>query len=163
MNILIADDEPLVRFSIRDILNELPLALNISEAESGTEMVECIRSSHPDIALVDICMPGMNGLNAIEMLNSIAKEIKWIILSEHSDFEYSRQALRLGVVDYLLKPVDPDELCRTIGRTMNIIAAETRGEIPDIDLENDNGQPKDMTELLVRHAQITAGRRSPLI
>ncbi|WP_319562044.1 response regulator [Marispirochaeta sp.] len=159
MKLLIADDEQLVRFSIRDILAEIPIAFDITEVGTGTAMVEEVKRIFPDIALVDIRMPGISGLKAIEELSPISRNTKWIILSGYSEFEYGRSALRLGVIDYLLKPVDPEELKKTIGRTLDIIASETRGEPGELALHKHNDQPRDMPELLVRHAQIVAGRR----
>lgn len=159
MKLLIADDEQLVRFSIRDILSEIPIAFDITEVSTGTAMVEQVKLTFPDIALVDIRMPGMSGLKAIEELSPVSGNTKWIILSGYSEFEYSRSALRLGVIDYLLKPVDPDELKKTIGRALDIIASETRGEPGELELYKHNDQPRDMPELMVRHAQIVAGRR----
>lgn len=159
MKLLIADDEQLVRFSIRDILGEIPIVFDIAEVGSGTGLVEQVKKCLPDIALVDIRMPGMSGLQAIEQLSRIASNTKWIILSGYSEFEYSRSALRLGVIDYLLKPVDPEELKKTLGRALDIIASETRGEPGALELDRHRDQPRDMPELLVRHAQIVAGRR----
>lgn len=106
MKIVIVEDE----IRIREGLSKLVRKLNenyevVGEASNGVEGLEVIRSVQPDVIITDIKMPMMDGL---EMLNLLAdKEIKakTIVLSAYSEFEYARQAMRLGVKEYLLKPI----------------------------------------------------------
>ena len=111
MRILVADDESLARFSIVSVLHDLlPESLTVIEAANGTEMIEKVRQSRPHIGFADIRMPGMDGLEAIARTRNDAPRTFWVIVSGHKDFSYAQKALKLGVVDFLLKPVDPLEL-----------------------------------------------------
>ena len=117
MKILIADDEKLVRYSIKSMLEELHVpARSISAACDGLELVEAAGRLAPDIALVDIRMPGLDGLGAIERARALSPRTRWIILTSHSSFEYARKAIQLGVSEYLLKPVSPRDLAEVLGR-----------------------------------------------
>ena len=117
MRILVADDEALARFSLisilEDLLEEPPTIL---EASNGRELVERTKESRPHIGFVDIRMPHMDGLEAISEARRFAPRALWVIVSGHGDFENAREALKLGVEDFLVKPVDPDELRNLIGR-----------------------------------------------
>jgi two-component system response regulator YesN len=117
MKILIADDEKLVRFSLKSMLEELSIpALSIQAACDGVELVERARALKPDIAFVDIRMPRLDGLAAIQQALPLSPATRWVILTSHSSFEYARQAIALGAAEYLLKPVSPQELSRVVSR-----------------------------------------------
>ncbi len=111
MRVVIADDESLARSNLRSILQEVQVPLRIiGEATNGEELVELVKQLTPDIAFVDIRMPKVNGLEAIRAGKSISPNTKWFILTGFSEFDYAKEAMRLGASDYLLKPVDPSEL-----------------------------------------------------
>ncbi len=115
MRILIADDERLARSSLRSMLDELGLPLEIvGEAADGEEMVELVRRHLPEAVFVDIHMPRLNGLEAIRAARMASPRTTWYILTGYPEFEYAREAIRLGVSQYLLKPVDPQELRRLL-------------------------------------------------
>lgn len=117
MKILIADDEKLVRYSVKSMLEELRVPSRaISVAGDGLELVEMAGRLAPDIALVDIRMPGLDGLGAIERARALSPQTRWIILTSHSSFEYAKKAIQLGVTDYLLKPVSPRDLADVLER-----------------------------------------------
>ncbi len=117
MKILIADDERLVRFSLKSMLEELGIpAGSILMASDGREMLEAVQSSPPDIAFVDIKMPRLSGLDAIQQAGASSPGTRWVILTSHSSFEYARRALQLGAAEYLLKPVSPAELAAVLDR-----------------------------------------------
>jgi DNA-binding NarL/FixJ family response regulator/AraC-like DNA-binding protein len=114
MKILIADDESLARSTLRSMLQELQLPLELLEdATNGEEMVELVRRYRPHLVFVDIKMPKLNGLEAIKNARMFAPDTRWFILTGFSEFSYAREALRMGVSDYLLKPVEPEAL-RTV-------------------------------------------------
>ncbi len=126
MKILIADDEKLVRFSLKSMLEEIEVpSRSILTASNGEEMVELVRREKPDIAFVDIKMPRLDGLSAIEQARTVSPRTRWIILTSHSSFDFARQALKLGAEDYLLKPVGPLELEKVIGRIAQEIRRDT--------------------------------------
>jgi two-component system response regulator YesN len=115
VKIVIADDEPLVRVSLNSMIQEMETSWEIvGEAAHGEEMLELLSEHQPEVAIVDIRMPKLDGLEAIRRGKAVSPRTRWIILSGFSDFQYAQQALRLGVDEYLLKPVVPDELERAL-------------------------------------------------
>ena len=106
MKILIADDEALVRQSIVLFLKDLGVDQeDILEADNGLSMVEKLDQRHFDLAIVDIRMPSMNGLEAIRSARKTSPDTDFYVLSGFDDFKYAQEAIRLGVKDYLLKPL----------------------------------------------------------
>jgi two-component system, response regulator YesN len=113
--VLIADDERLVREDVKNIISEedLPLEL-VGEAKNGQEALDMIEETCPDIVITDIRMPLMNGIDLIKNIRMKFNDIKFIIISGHAEFEYAREALSLGVMDYILKPFENANITRVI-------------------------------------------------
>jgi len=106
MKILIADDESLVRQSILMFLHDLGIDYDdVVEASNGISMLEAVRVNHFDLALIDIRMPSMDGLEAIRQAKALAPYTDYYILTGFDDFQYAREGIRLGVRDYILKPL----------------------------------------------------------
>src|SRR5262249_20315947 len=119
LKILIADDESLARTTLRSILHQWQMPLEtLEDAPNGEEMVELVRRHTPDIVFVDIRMPKLDGLEAIKRAKALAPDAQWLILTGFSEFTYAQEALRIGVSDYLLKPVDPSEVRRVVARVI---------------------------------------------
>ncbi len=117
MNLLIVDDEPLIHVSIEYSLKEIEAEdTKVYHAYNGSEMLKTLDEYPIDIALVDIRMPGLDGLDAINQAKSRWPETFYYIMSGYSEFEYAREAVRLNVVEYLLKPLDPDTLKQVLVR-----------------------------------------------
>ena len=111
MKVVIADDESLVRYTLRSMINEMEAPWQIvGESTNGEELMVLLAEHQPNVAIVDIRMPKMNGLEAILLGKAKSPLTKWIILSGYSDFHYAQEALRLGVSQYLLKPVGSADL-----------------------------------------------------
>lgn len=111
MKVLIADDERPARYVLRSILEEEGFAPeSIVEASNGDELVEKALVLRPACALVDIRMPGRDGLEAIGAASPLCPGTRWVIVSSYAEFSYARAALRLGVFEYLLKPVRAEDL-----------------------------------------------------
>ncbi|MEC0241155.1 response regulator [Paenibacillus dokdonensis] len=108
MNIIVADDEMLARETLVGILEDIKADLEIREAGNGQELIELVREKQPDVAFVDIRMPGKSGLEAIKEALPFAPSTQWVLLTGYAEFEYAREAIQLGAVDYLLKPADPE-------------------------------------------------------
>jgi DNA-binding NarL/FixJ family response regulator len=110
IRIILADDHTLVRGGIRALLQDLPGAQVIAEANDGREALRLVEMLKPDIILMDIAMSGMNGLEATNRLVKEFPNVRVIILSMHISEEYVLQALRAGASGYLLKDAGIAEL-----------------------------------------------------
>ena len=122
MLILICDDENIVRVGLISILEELePGKFTFIEAKNGVELIE-MANQNPDVAFVDIEMPVMNGLDAIEQASCKSPKTKWFILTGYSEFAYAQQALRLGITDYLLKPVGKKEISQAMQKAKSLVS-----------------------------------------
>jgi two-component system response regulator YesN len=115
IKILIADDEPRFREYLKKAINWQEYGFEIcGEARNGAEAFEIAASTRPDIALLDINMPLMDGITLTEKLKETVEGISIVLITGHSEFEYARRALKLGVEDYVLKPFRKDELLSTL-------------------------------------------------
>jgi DNA-binding NarL/FixJ family response regulator len=110
MRVVLADDHNLVRAGIRALLERMPDVTVVGEASDGRAALALILRERPDLALLDIGMPELNGLEAAERIAREAPRTRLVMLSMHSSESYVAQALRLGVVGYLLKDSCVDEL-----------------------------------------------------
>jgi DNA-binding NarL/FixJ family response regulator len=110
MRVLLADDHALVRAGIRALLAGLPDVESVVEAGDGQEALAVLRETKPDLALIDIAMPGLNGLELAARVAREAPETRLVILSMHGTPAHVAQALRAGVSGYLLKDAAADEL-----------------------------------------------------
>lgn len=128
LKILIVDDEELIRDGIaRKIQKMFPHALIVGKAEDAATALEIVRTDRPGIVITDIRMPEIDGFEFIEQLKKEKHDVKFILVSGFEDFEYARKAIRLGVGDYLLKPVDNEEL-RSVVEKMELQIAEENHE-----------------------------------
>jgi two-component system response regulator YesN len=115
LTVLIADDEPLIRKGLAESFNWAELGFVVcGQAANGLDALEQAKRLRPDLILVDIRMPLLSGLQLIEQVHKVAPDIAFIIISGHDEFEYARQAINLGVRDYLLKPVNERQLCASV-------------------------------------------------
>ncbi|HDU6690139.1 TPA: two-component system response regulator DegU [Listeria monocytogenes] len=114
LKIMIVDDHQLFREGIKRILELEDSFEVVAEAENGKNIVAKVREYKPDIVLMDINMPTVNGLDATEMLVRQFPSIKVIVLTIHDTDEYVTEALRAGAVGYLLKEMDAHELVEAV-------------------------------------------------
>ncbi len=110
IRVLVADDHKLVRAGMISLLNKLTGVEVIGEADNGRMAIDLVGKLHPDIVLMDIAMSGMNGLDAAERIIRKHPESRVLILSMHSTREYVAEALRIGVMGYLIKDAAASEL-----------------------------------------------------
>jgi DNA-binding NarL/FixJ family response regulator len=110
IRIVLVDDHRLVRAGIRALLEKTPQGQVVGEAADGREAFALIEKQRPDIVLIDIAMPGLNGLDAVDRIKKEWPETKVIILSMHANEEYVVRALRSDVSGYLIKDAAVDEL-----------------------------------------------------
>jgi DNA-binding NarL/FixJ family response regulator len=110
IRVLLADDHTLVRAGIRALLEKLPGFEVAGEASDGREVIVLIETHQPDVVLMDISMPGLNGLQALARITRDFPRVRVIILSMHPNDEYVMQALKSGASGYLLKRAATAEL-----------------------------------------------------
>lgn len=112
---LVVDDEKVIRKGIKDSIDWFQYGIEIvAEASNGEEALEKIKQYQPDIAVVDIKMPIMDGLECTKNIKINFPNTKVIILTGYDKFEYAKQAIRYQVEDFLLKPIGADELIHTV-------------------------------------------------
>lgn len=117
MRILIADDERKVGLLIKNLIEWDRLGVEFAGLVSdGAAAYKAIKEERPDIVITDIRMPGISGLELIRRAVEEKIEVRFIVVSGYKYFEYAQQALRYGVEDYLLKPIDETELNQIIGK-----------------------------------------------
>lgn len=110
-NVVIIDDEPWSREVVKALVDwdKLELLLN-GEAEDGTEGLRLIEERKPHIVVTDMRMPGLDGVGLLKQMNEKVPAMKIIVMSGYDDFVYLKQAIRSRAVEYLLKPIDQEEL-----------------------------------------------------
>jgi DNA-binding NarL/FixJ family response regulator len=102
IRILLADDHPMIRAGFKSMLDKNERFEIVGEAENGKELTALASQLNPDIILVDISMPVMNGLDALEALSSQLPGVRIIVLTMHEEREYILQALKGGAAGYLV-------------------------------------------------------------
>ncbi len=109
--ILIADDEPIERKVISKKIQEFfPGQTEVFQAENGREAIEIFEHKDCDIVLIDIEMPGMNGLDAAERIRGMDPDCSIIFLTAFDEFNYAKKAISVKALEYLLKPANEEEL-----------------------------------------------------
>lgn len=125
--VLIADDEGIMLEALKNIItsnfgNECELAF----AKTGRAVVELAESFRPDIAFMDIQMPGINGIQAIKEIQKFNNSTRFIIMTAYDKFDYAKEAINLGVLEYLTKPVKRQLVIEVLERAMHQIDEERR-------------------------------------
>ncbi|MBP5197642.1 MAG: response regulator [Lachnospiraceae bacterium] len=119
--IMLADDESIViealKFIISDTFGD---ECEVAYAKTGRGVVELAQEFRPDIAIMDIQMPGINGIDAMKEIQSFNPSIIFIVMSAYDKFDYAKQAIDLGVLDYLTKPVERDKIEAVLKKAMAI-------------------------------------------
>ncbi|WNJ17843.1 response regulator transcription factor [Pontibacter sp. G13] len=114
IQVVLADDHALVRDGIRSLLEEDPTIEVIAEASNGEEALQQVEIHQPDLLIVDIRMPKMNGIQTVSALTQTPSETKALVLSMHDSEEYVLQSVEAGAFGYLLKDISKDEFLKAI-------------------------------------------------
>lgn len=114
IKILIIDDHAIVREGLKQILMETPDLEVASEANNGQEALERLRAGHLDLVVLDISLPGANGLVVLQQIKNQFPEVPVLILSIHAEEQYAMRALKAGAAGYLTKETAPQELVTAI-------------------------------------------------
>lgn len=126
-NILVVDDEPVARQSLSDILRLE--GYGVTSLPNGQSAVEFIRTHSVDLMVVDLRMPGMDGLEVIQVVNQISPDTEVILLTAHGSIETAVEALRLRIHDYLLKPALPSQIVASVKKGLARRTARAKSRV----------------------------------
>jgi two-component system invasion response regulator UvrY len=118
MRILIADDHAVVREGVKRILDDMKDAIVVEEASNGQELLAKATTKTWDVVLLDISMPGRNGLEVLRQLKSIHATLPVLVFSMHPEDQYAVRAFKAGAAGYLTKDSIPEELVTAIRRVI---------------------------------------------
>jgi two-component system response regulator YesN len=121
---LIVDDDELIRNGIETLIDWNELDVAVRKASDGTDAIRVFERTSIDILITDVCMPEMSGLDLIRWVKSHSPNTHCIVISSFSDFSYVKQAARLGIENYILKPIDDVELKVTVSSALDKIEFE---------------------------------------
>jgi DNA-binding NarL/FixJ family response regulator len=127
MKLLIADDHPLVVAGIREVLAKEPLFDIVGSASSGSEVMPLIGRLNPDVVLLDLRMPGVDGLGCLERIHERYPKIKVVVLSMTTDPEQIQAAFKRGACGFVIKSIDPADLASAIRQAVNGTAFHALG------------------------------------
>jgi two-component system response regulator NreC len=136
--IVIADDHTILRQGLRALLSSDPNLKVVGEAADGREAIRCVENLSPDLALIDLSMPRMNGMEAIRDIKKTNPQTKIIVLTVHKDEEYILEALKYGADGYILKDASHAELMIAINKVLEgkrYLSADISGKVIDGYLE----------------------------
>jgi DNA-binding response OmpR family regulator len=135
-SILIVDDEPVTRKSLTDIIRLE--GYMVTAVPNGQAAVEHVRTHHVDLMIVDLRMPGMDGLEVVQVVNQIAPDTEIILLTAFASTETAIQALRLRIHDYLQKPSPPSQIVASVKKGLDRRSARVQARSSGIDAEDVN-------------------------
>lgn len=115
--ILIADDAPIARAMLRKLLEQMGHCV-VGEVENGKKAVERYRALRPDLVVLDITMPVMNGIDALRAIRCFDPKAKAIVVSALGHGRNIKEAIDAGVVEFVLKPYEPDRVARAVNRAL---------------------------------------------
>lgn len=115
-SILVVDDEAIVRESIRDWLKDA--GYEVATAETGEEALDILQNHDFSVVVLDVRLPGKTGIRVLKDVKTLRPSIKSIIITAYPSVELAVEAMKLGAVDYLIKPVAPDDLEKLIQDTL---------------------------------------------
>lgn len=136
MNVLIVDDEKIEREGVKYLLSQEEGKRMIYEAANGKQALQLLRTESIDMLLTDIKMPHMDGLELSRRAKELFPDIQIVIFSGYNDFTFAQEAIRYGVTDYILKPVDPDNFHEIIQRAEKNIYEKREKESQEIRKQN---------------------------
>ncbi len=116
MRILIVDDHAVVRQGIKQIITDMDNPVEVGEAGNGSDAVRLLREGEWDMVLLDINLPGKNGIEVLKQIKSEWKKLPVLMLSMYSEDQYAMRAIRSGAAGYMTKETAPDELLNAIGK-----------------------------------------------
>lgn len=146
--VFLADDEIWVSMGLKKMIGRSGTAFQvIGEASDGVTAFEEIRRLRPDLLLADIRMPGLNGIELLKKIRENGLDTRVILVSGYAEFSYAQEAVRLGASDYLLKPVEEEELRNVLKKTEEELGGKdgAEGSVP--------GSPPTVLDRVIREIQ----------
>ncbi len=116
INIIITDDHAVVRKGLKQIIEEIPGFVVTGEASSGNELLEMVKKERYDVVILDISMPGKDGLDTLKELRQIAPELPVLVFTIYPEEQYAVRLLKAGASGYINKESSPEELLKAIER-----------------------------------------------
>ncbi len=161
-NILVVDDENVARQSLTDILKLE--GYNVASASNGQAAVEYVRAHPVDLMIVDLRMPGMDGLEVVQVVNQMAPDTEVVLLTAFASTNSAVQALRLRIHDYLIKPAAPAQVIASVKkglarRTAKLQVKSGAAESAEIDETAIEHKLKDGTIVDLSRRQIRSGKK----
>lgn len=130
LKVLIVDDESIIREGLKTIINWEEYGFEVCDtAANGREGLQKVREHRPDLAIVDIKMPVMSGINMVEQLKAQKDKCRVIVLTAYSDFTYAQKFVELGADSYILKPVEQDDLIEVLEKIRKRIESENEARL----------------------------------
>jgi DNA-binding NarL/FixJ family response regulator len=159
IRVILADDQPLVRAGLRMLIAQTPDIDVVGEAGTGTEAVRLTRDTGPDVAVMDIRMPGMDGIEATQLITAGAVPTRVLVLTTFDDDDYVYSALRAGASGFLVKDMALDDILtaiRVVAAGDAIIApGVTRRLIGQFaDQPRSGHKPRELTEITDREREV---------
>jgi DNA-binding NarL/FixJ family response regulator len=114
IKVLLADDHSIVRAGLRRIVEESGEMEVVAEADDGREAIQLVQKTAPDVAVIDISMPGLDGLEVISRLQSLHPKLPILVLTMHEEGQYVVRAIQAGAMGYLTKQSAPEQLVKAI-------------------------------------------------
>ncbi len=131
--IMLADDEGIVIDSLRFIIEkEFGSKCQIEFAKTGRSVIELAESFRPDIAIMDIQMPGINGIEAMKEIRHQNKNVIFIVMSAFDKFDYAQEAIKLGVMEYITKPMERTRIVRALRQAMDRVDQDRERRSQDL-------------------------------
>jgi len=156
IRVLLADDHVLVRAGVRALLERIPGIEVVAEAGDGAEARQLIPHHRPHVVLMDITMPGLNGLDATARIAKEFPHVRIIVFSMHGTKQHVLGAIRAGAAGYLLKEAHPEELeaaIRTVARGETYLASRIAGYVVE-DVRGKAATPGELERLTSRQREI---------
>lgn len=136
LKILIADDEGIVIEALKYIIeNTLNEPFVIESAKTGRQVIEVAERFRPDIAFMDIQMPGINGVKAMQEVRKTNKEVIFIIVSAYEKFDYAKDAISIGVLDYLNKPILKERVVEVLDKAIEIVKQNQKKRADELEIQ----------------------------
>jgi len=155
MRILIVDDEYIVRKGMRKIIEDADLQWEVIGQEAdGTTALQFMKKEVPDVLITDIRMATMDGIALARAVRKKWPEMPIVVVSGYGEFQFAKEAVRFGALDYLLKPTSPEDLVRTLRNAENVIRNQKSTQVEEMLRKSLNQKETDDSKASVKHRLI---------